>query len=157
MLIGSVYDKVGLCSCTKFKAPSQWPVLRGVQRIGMGTVVSLHTSVEMTQLKRDKRTFHQYGAACPDWLRLELNLLNVNSITTVKVMFGRGTAFCNDYDGKTKGGLLPRTFCYKYIFVAFEVLAAVAMKSSVFWDITPCSLLKVNRGFGGIYRFHFEG
>jgi hypothetical protein len=29
-------------------------------------------------------------------------------------------------------------------FVRFEVLTAVVMKSSVFWDITPCSLLKVN-------------
>jgi hypothetical protein len=27
--------------------------------------------------------------------------------------------------------------------VGFEVLTAVVMKSSVFWDITPCSPLKV--------------
>jgi hypothetical protein len=26
----------------------------------------------------------------------------------------------------------------------FEVLTVVVMKSTVFWDITPCSLLKVN-------------
>jgi predicted membrane protein len=26
-------------------------------------------------------------------------------------------------------------------YVGFEVLTAVVMKSSVFWDITPCSLL----------------
>jgi hypothetical protein len=31
------------------------------------------------------------------------------------------------------------------IFVGFEVLTPVVMKSSVFWDITPCSPLKVNR------------
>jgi hypothetical protein len=30
----------------------------------------------------------------------------------------------------------------------FEVLAAVVMKSTIFWDITPCSPLKVNRRFG---------
>jgi hypothetical protein len=28
--------------------------------------------------------------------------------------------------------------------VGFEVLTAVVKKSSIFWDITPCSLLKVN-------------
>jgi hypothetical protein len=33
--------------------------------------------------------------------------------------------------------------------VGFEVLTAVVMKSSVFWDITPCSLLKVNELLGG--------
>jgi hypothetical protein len=29
-------------------------------------------------------------------------------------------------------------------YVGFEVLTAVVMKSTIFWDITPCSLLKVN-------------
>jgi hypothetical protein len=28
------------------------------------------------------------------------------------------------------------------------------MKSSIFWDITPCSPLKVNRRFGETYRLH---
>jgi hypothetical protein len=31
------------------------------------------------------------------------------------------------------------------------------LKSSIFWDITPCSLLKVKRRLGGIYRFHLQG
>jgi hypothetical protein len=31
------------------------------------------------------------------------------------------------------------------IFVGFEVLTAVVMKSTIFWNITPCSPLKVNR------------
>jgi hypothetical protein len=30
------------------------------------------------------------------------------------------------------------------IFIEFEVLTAMVMKSSIFWDITPCSPLKVN-------------
>jgi hypothetical protein len=30
-------------------------------------------------------------------------------------------------------------------FVRFDVLTAVVVKSSVFWDMTPCSLLKGNR------------
>jgi hypothetical protein len=32
-----------------------------------------------------------------------------------------------------------------YIYVGFEVMTAVVMKSYIFWDITSCSLLKVNR------------
>jgi hypothetical protein len=31
------------------------------------------------------------------------------------------------------------------------------MKSSIFWDITPCSPLSVNRRFGGTYRLHLQG
>jgi hypothetical protein len=31
------------------------------------------------------------------------------------------------------------------------------MKISIFWDITPCSPLKVNRRFGGTYRLHLQG
>jgi hypothetical protein len=33
----------------------------------------------------------------------------------------------------------------------------VAIKSTIFWDITPCSPLSVNRRFGGTYRIHFQG
>jgi hypothetical protein len=31
------------------------------------------------------------------------------------------------------------------------------LKSSVFWDITPCSPLKVNRRFRGTYRLYLQG
>jgi hypothetical protein len=31
------------------------------------------------------------------------------------------------------------------------------MKSTIFWDITPCSLLNINRRFGGKYRLHLQG
>jgi hypothetical protein len=34
-------------------------------------------------------------------------------------------------------------------YIRFEVLTAVVMKSTVFWDITPCGPLLVNRRFGG--------
>jgi hypothetical protein len=30
-------------------------------------------------------------------------------------------------------------------------------KSTIFWDIMPCSLLKVNRRFGRTYRLHLQG
>jgi hypothetical protein len=35
----------------------------------------------------------------------------------------------------------------KLIIVGFEVLTAVVMKSTIFWDIKPCSPLSVNRRF----------
>jgi hypothetical protein len=41
--------------------------------------------------------------------------------------------------------------------VRFEVLTTVVMKSTIFWDITPCSLLSVNRRFGRTYRLYLQG
>jgi hypothetical protein len=41
--------------------------------------------------------------------------------------------------------------------VGFEVLTAVVMKISIFWDITPCTPLKVNRRFGGTNCLHLQG
>jgi hypothetical protein len=43
------------------------------------------------------------------------------------------------------------------LLVGFEVLTVVVMKSTIFWDIKLCSLLKVNRRFGGTYRLHLQG
>jgi hypothetical protein len=33
----------------------------------------------------------------------------------------------------------------------------IFMKISIFWDITPCSSLKVNRCFGGTYCLYLQG
>jgi hypothetical protein len=33
----------------------------------------------------------------------------------------------------------------------------ICLKSTIFWDITPRSPLKVNRRFGGTYRLHLQG
>jgi hypothetical protein len=41
--------------------------------------------------------------------------------------------------------------------VGFEVLTAVVMKSTIFWDITPCDPLKVDGRFTGKYRLHPQG
>jgi hypothetical protein len=41
--------------------------------------------------------------------------------------------------------------------VGFEVLTAVVKKSTIFWDITPCSPLSVNRRLGGTYCLHLQG
>jgi hypothetical protein len=42
------------------------------------------------------------------------------------------------------------------ITVGFEVLTAVLMKSTIFWDITPCSPLKDNRHFEGTCRLYLQ-
>jgi hypothetical protein len=44
---------------------------------------------------------------------------------------------------------IPNYSCGKHFHVGFEVLTSVITESSVFWDMTPCSPLKVNRRFGG--------
>jgi hypothetical protein len=38
-----------------------------------------------------------------------------------------------------------------------EVKQASIKKTTIFWDITPCSPLRVNRRFGGTYRLHILG
>jgi hypothetical protein len=38
------------------------------------------------------------------------------------------------------------------IFIGFEAVTSVVMKSSVFWDIPTCSSLKVNQRFVGFQR-----
>jgi hypothetical protein len=35
------------------------------------------------------------------------------------------------------------------IYFGFEILTTMAMKSTIFSDVTPCDPLKVNRSFGG--------
>jgi hypothetical protein len=39
----------------------------------------------------------------------------------------------------------------------FDVLTAMVMNSSIFWDITSCIPLKVNRRFEGICRLYLQG
>jgi hypothetical protein len=42
------------------------------------------------------------------------------------------------------------------MYVGFEILTAVVM-TSLFWDTTLCSRLKVNQCFGETYRLHLQG
>jgi hypothetical protein len=42
-------------------------------------------------------------------------------------------------------------------YVGFEAFTVAVMKSTIFWDITPCSPLSVNRRFRGTYRLHLQG
>jgi hypothetical protein len=43
------------------------------------------------------------------------------------------------------------------VMVGFEVLTAVVLKSTIFWDITPCSPLRINRPLGGAYSLSLQG
>jgi hypothetical protein len=42
-------------------------------------------------------------------------------------------------------------------YLLYEFLTAVVMTNPIFWDITQCSPLKVNRCFGGTCRLHLQG
>jgi hypothetical protein len=43
-------------------------------------------------------------------------------------------------------------------FVKFDTVdELLIVKTSIFWDATPCSPLKFNRRFGGIYCLHLQG
>jgi hypothetical protein len=39
----------------------------------------------------------------------------------------------------------------------FKILTGVFIKLQMFWDITPCSLLKVKGRFGRKYYLHLQG
>jgi hypothetical protein len=41
--------------------------------------------------------------------------------------------------------------------LGYEGLTVVVMKSTIFWDITMCSLLSVNSRFRETYRLHLQG
>jgi hypothetical protein len=45
---------------------------------------------------------------------------------------------------------------HSVIKVKFGWRGGHSLKSYIFWDITPCSPLKINRRFGRIYRLHFQ-
>jgi hypothetical protein len=45
----------------------------------------------------------------------------------------------------------------KFFKEGSEVLTTVVIKSTIFWDITPCSPFKVNQRLGGTYRLHLQG
>jgi hypothetical protein len=51
---------------------------------------------------------------------------------------------------KNKFAFETEVLCvYKYTYsTVFEVITAVTTKITIFWNITPCSPVKVNRRFG---------
>jgi hypothetical protein len=58
------------------------------------------------------------------------------------------------YNGCTPASLWP---CHGVGFVfLFHVYSSYSLKSIIFWDITTCSPLSVNRRFGGTHRLHLQ-
>jgi hypothetical protein len=43
------------------------------------------------------------------------------------------------------------------VYLQFEILMAVTMKNSVFWDVKSCNLVQINFCFHGIFCFHLQG
>jgi hypothetical protein len=84
--------------------------------------------------------------------------MQVNSQLHAPDALPTGTSFMYPLNGRLSG-LQSRSRQSVYIksLAGFEVLTAVVTKSTIFWDITPCSPLKVNRRFGGTYRLHLQG
>jgi hypothetical protein len=66
-----------------------------------------------------------------------------------------GARYLNTAPGSMGGGVEGRV--WKRNYVQLEVLTAVVQKSSIFWNITPCSPQKFNRCFGGTYRLYLQG
>jgi hypothetical protein len=49
------------------------------------------------------------------------------------------------------------THCYWFLYSFNIEQTESTLKSSIFWDITPCSPLKVNQRFGGTCRLQLQG
>jgi hypothetical protein len=43
------------------------------------------------------------------------------------------------------------------LLVRFQLLTAASMKMTVFWDISPYSLVEVDRRFRDVYCLHHHG
>jgi hypothetical protein len=46
---------------------------------------------------------------------------------------------------------------YENMKLFLEAELSYVLKNSIFWDITPCSPLNVNRRFGGMFRLRLYG
>jgi hypothetical protein len=82
----------------------------------------------------------------PSWSRIKVfDIMLVTNLSTVPFMAHKSL----EVDART-----PTMFrlsdnirnCYN---VGFKALTAVVTNSFIFWDVTTCSPLKVNRRFGG--------
>jgi hypothetical protein len=96
---------------------------------------------------------------CHIWVCFKCWLNMYMSTFSLKLTSGFCTAcFCGDgwlaFCGEVDAFWKHEEKCY---WVGFEVLTVVVMKSTIFWDITPCSPLRFNRCFGGTYRLHLQG
>jgi hypothetical protein len=77
--------------------------------------------------------------------RTKLELTDRNVVPAVRFCFTARVSVA-------KPSVVTSKLKFYNISVRFAVFTAVVMKSTIFWDITPCSPLSVNRRFGGAYR-----
>jgi hypothetical protein len=84
-----------------------------------------------------------------------LELLSALLHTLNHLKEGKGHKFLTKHQVQNRTYIFQKVLCK--IAVEFEVFTAVVMKSIIFWDVTPCSLLSCNRRFGGTYRLHIHG
>jgi hypothetical protein len=83
----------------------------------------------------------------------------LSTVTVFKNKWGGGYMWCTTWH-EPWSCTLENNMLYEYIYiyiVGFEIFAEVVMKSVIFWDMTPCSLLSCNRRFGGRYHLHLQG
>jgi hypothetical protein len=73
---------------------------------------------------------------------------------TVHILRHSSIIFVSKYFSLLFRGLLN---AQKIRTVGFQVLRAVTMKNSIFWDVTPCIPVKVYRRFGGTYYLYPQG
>jgi hypothetical protein len=92
-----------------------------------------------------RTSYHSVYIPC---LGLEGPRLKSRPRDTLLTDAGRGFS---DTLGKCK------IFRSRHQYIAFEVLIPVVMKSSIFWDISPCSPSKVNRRFGRTCCLYLQG
>jgi hypothetical protein len=73
--------------------------------------------------------------------------------------FVSGSVACVSGDRRAKAinSVSPINIREICVQVGFEALRAVAMKSSIFYHVTPRSALKVDRRFGGTCDLHLHG
>jgi hypothetical protein len=71
-------------------------------------------------------------------------------------VFGGQLPYLPQYKVQLISFYVVTTAKYFHIYVGFEVLTAVVMKSTIFCDITPCNPFSVNRRFRGTYRLHLQ-
>jgi hypothetical protein len=85
--------------------------------------------------------------------------INYSEVTVVKLSAGNTNTNFGGFFRIGKGNVLTkiRSQLNRDITVGFEVLTAVVIKSTTFWDIAPCNQLKVSLCFGGIYHLHLQG
>jgi hypothetical protein len=107
----------------------------------------------------------QYHACCP-WTFKRLSWITRSTVCTWMLTRAWEFSVSNTPKLKTrsrimleKNDYITPSEVYIYIYIVHRIWGstAVIMKSTVFWDITPCIPLQAEGRFGGMYHFHLQG